>query len=111
MSFAINLGKLAYNFIRDVVLSGWDTARLILRDPGIVNSGTTRMTYGELNPGYASLLGALISLTPGTTMISMDLQRREFLLHLLDLRQRDATIATIQRDFVVPLLELQGQSR
>ena len=109
MRFVINVGKLAFNFIRDVILSGWDTARVILRDPGILNSGTTRMAYGELNPAYASLLGALISLTPGTTMIAMDLQRREFLLHLLDLRHRDVTIATIQRDFVVPLLELQGK--
>jgi multisubunit Na+/H+ antiporter MnhE subunit len=107
MRFVTNMGKLAFNFIRDVVLSGWDTAWVILRDSSIVNSGTTRMAYGELDPTSASLLGALISLTPGTTMIAMDLQRREFLLHLLDLRQRDATIATIQRDFVTPLLELQ----
>ena len=42
-------------------------------------------------------------------MIAQDLKNREFLLHLLDLGQRDATIATIQRDFVAPLRELTGK--
>ena len=28
MRFVINMGKLAFNFIRDVILSGWDTARV-----------------------------------------------------------------------------------
>ena len=109
MRYLINIGTLAFNFIKGVVLSSWDTARVISRDPSIVNSGTTRMPYRELDPKSASFLGALISLTPGTTMIAMDLERREFLLHILDLRQRDATIASIQRDFVAPLLALRGK--
>lgn len=109
MRFVVNIGKLAFNFFRDVVLSGWDTARVILLDPGIANSGTARMSYGALDLYTASLLGALISLTPGTTMIAMDLQRREFVLHLLDLRQKDLTIARIRRDFIHPLLQLQGK--
>jgi len=109
MKFMINIGKLVFNFMKDVVFSGLDTARVILWDPNIVNSGTTRISYGELNPKAASLLGALISLTPGTTVIAMDLQCREFLIHLLDLRRRGATVATIQRHFMAPLLELQGK--
>lgn len=109
MRFVVNIGKLAFNFVKAVVVSGFDTARVIVQDPGIVNSGTTRMPYGDIDAGTASLLGALISLTPGTTMIAQDPKNREFLLHLLDLGQRDATIATIQRDFVAPLREFTGK--
>lgn len=109
MRFVINIGKLAVNFVKGLVLSGWDTALVIFRDPGTLDSGTTRMPYGGLDPKTASLLGALISLTPGTTMVALDIQRREFLLHLLDMGHRDASIATIQRDFVTPLRELTGK--
>jgi len=109
MRFVVNIARLAFNFVKSVVVSGFYTARVIVRDPGIVSNGTTRMPYGDLDAATASLLGALISLTPGTTMIAQDLQNREFLLHLLDLGQRDATIAAIQRDFVKPLRELTGK--
>ncbi|MCG8583472.1 MAG: Na+/H+ antiporter subunit E [Pirellulales bacterium] len=109
MRSVINIAKLVFNFFKDVVLSGGSTAVLILRNASCAESGTTKMSYGDLGPNAASLLGCLISLTPGTTTIEMDLERREFLIHLLDLRQRDATIATIRRDLLAPLLELQGK--
>lgn len=108
MSFSFNVAKLIFNIIKQTVLSGWDTARVILQDPGVVHSGLTRMSYEALDPKAASLLGAFISLTPGTTTVSIDLQRRELLLHLLDLERRDATVAIIHRDFLQPLLELRG---
>ena len=109
MRFVMALGTLVLHFAKNVLLSGWDTARVIIRDSDMVNSGTTRMSYGELDLNSASLLGALISLTPGTTMIAMDPRRRELVLHLLDLEQREETIANIQRDFVRPLLTLHGK--
>ena len=43
MRFVVNIGKLAFNFVKAVVVSGFDTARVIVRDSGIANSGTTRM--------------------------------------------------------------------
>jgi multisubunit Na+/H+ antiporter MnhE subunit len=108
MNIAHNLGRLCLNFIKALVLSGWDTARVIMRDPDTVDSGLTRISYGRLDPASASLLGALLSLTPGTATVAIDLQRRELLLHLLDLSQREATLAAIQRDFISPLEELRG---
>jgi len=110
MSLVLNIAKLVLNVFKHAVLSGWDTARVITQDPGTVHSGTTRMPYGKLGPKAASLLGALISLTPGTTTVAIDLQHREILLHLLDLERREATIAVIQHDFVTPLLGFRGGS-
>lgn len=82
---------------------------VILQRPNI-RSGFTHMQYGELDPFSAVLVGALISLTPGTTTVAIDLSRREFLLHLLDMEGRDATIAAIRSDFIRPLLKLHGRS-
>jgi multisubunit Na+/H+ antiporter MnhE subunit len=98
---------LVFNFIKSALLSGWDTARVILRQPNI-EGGLMRMSYGELSPAAASVLGAMITLTPGTTVVKIDLEQREFILHLLDLGQRETALATIQRDFTTPLALLTG---
>jgi multicomponent K+:H+ antiporter subunit E/multicomponent Na+:H+ antiporter subunit E len=101
------LALLIFNFIKGVLLSGWDTARMILRQTPAAG-GLTRMTYGQLSPAAASVLGAMVTLTPGTTVVDIDLAQGEFVLHLLDLSQREATLAAIRRDFSVPLASLTG---
>lgn len=107
MRFITTLARLALNFLKGVLLSGWSTALLILRNPD-TRAGITRMSYGELDPTGASLVGALVNLTPGASTVAIDLQRREMLLHLLDLERRDETVAAIQRDFINPMLKLRG---
>lgn len=94
---------LVFNFLKSALLSGWDTARLILRNSGFARSGLTRMSYGDLGDNSASLLGALVTLTPGTTVIEIDMQQKEFVVHMLDLDQRDAVVNTIKHDFIAPL--------
>ncbi len=90
------------NFMKELVLSGWTTARVM------VQPGFARLDYGDLGPGAASLLGMLATLTPGTTSLEIDTERREIHLHLLDASQAEATLAAIQRDFVRPLRALSG---
>jgi len=96
------------NFMKELVLSGWTTARVILAPRGQVQPGFARLAYGDLGPGAASLLGMLATLTPGTTSLEIDTERREIHLHLLDASQAEATLAAIQRDFVRPLRALSG---
>lgn len=108
MNFVINFTRLLFNIIKEIILSSWYTARIILKQPDTVNSGITDFHYGELDPKMASLLAALISLTPGTTTVTIDLQQRNLVLHLLDLDQREETLLMIQRDFVAPLRNLRG---
>lgn len=100
--------RLLVNFMKELVLSGWATARVILAPRGQVQPGFARLDYGDLGPGAASLLGMLATLTPGTTSLAIDTERREILLHLLDASQAEATLAAIQRDFVRPLKILSG---
>lgn len=107
MQFITALVRLALNFLKDVVLSSWHMARLILSNPH-TRAGVIRMRYDELDTVGASLVGALVNLTPGTSTIAVDLQRREMLLHLLDLEQRDETVATIRRDYIDPVRVLRG---
>jgi multicomponent K+:H+ antiporter subunit E/multicomponent Na+:H+ antiporter subunit E len=100
--------RLLVNLLKDLVLSGWSTARLILAPRDQVQPGFARLHYGNLGPGGASLLGVLVTLTPGTTCLEIDIERHEIGLHLLDASQTEATLAAIQRDFVAPLQILSG---
>lgn len=103
MNKPVAVGQLFFNFLKDVLVSGWTTAAIILRRGEPVRPGFVRMFYGELSDTAANLLGALITLTPGTTTVDIDLQRREFLLHLLDAERAELTLASIRRDFLLPV--------
>jgi len=100
--------RLLVNFLKELVLSGWATARVILTPRGQVQPGFARLDYGNLGPGAASLLGVLATLTPGTTSLEIDTERHEIRLHILDASQTEATLAAIERDFVQPLRVLSG---
>ena len=108
MSRLIALLQLLSNLLHSAARSGWQAARIILLRPQAVRSGLVRFDYGDLSEGSASLLSALITLTPGTTAVDMDCQKRELHLHLLDLEQADATLEEIRSDLIDPLARLTG---
>lgn len=108
MNKLLAVGLLIFNFLKDVLVSGWTTAVIILRGGKAVRSGFVRMSYGDLGDTATNLLGALITITPGTTTVDIDLERRELLLHLLDGERAEATLASIERDFLRPIRTLFG---
>ena len=92
------LARLGWRFLRHCLVSGLTTAGMILsrRQPP---AGVVRMQYGPISSTGAAVLGAMVTLTPGSTVIDIDQQRREMLLHLLDIGSREATFASIRKDF------------
>lgn len=105
------LFRLILNFAREVVESGWATLRIILSVQAVRRAGFIRLSYGDLPDDAAALLAALVTLTPGTTVLEIDRERREFVLHLLDLAQADAVAAGIRHRFLEPLRDLWGLSQ
>lgn len=99
---------LLFNLLRGALLSGWQTALIILFRPRGVRPGLACLAYGDLGEGAANLLAAIITLTPGTTVVAIDMQRRELLLHLLDADQAEMTLTGIRRDLITPLARLSG---
>jgi multisubunit Na+/H+ antiporter MnhE subunit len=99
---------LGFNFVKEAIVSGGITALLILRGGKALQPGFVRMPYGDLGETAANFLGALVSLTPGTTTVDIDPGRRELLLHLLDMTRADQTLASIRRDFLLPVRALFG---
>jgi len=96
------------HFLRDMVLGGVATLRIIL-SPRIPAPAMARLPYGDLPEGHAALLGALICLTPGTTTVHIDTGRRELLIHVLDGSQVAATLQALERDYAGPWATLAGR--
>lgn len=98
---------LPVRFGRALLASGVQTVAHIVRQglatgtppaPSFVSIGFAPMRA----PG-AALLGCMISLTPGTTVIDIDMSRRRMALHMLDASQAAAAVEAIRREFEPPL--------
>jgi multisubunit Na+/H+ antiporter MnhE subunit len=103
---------LLLRFLRAVMISGIDTVVVILRTgrPGGAPPPVAllRVRFAPMRPQGAALLGSMVSLTPGTTTIDIDMEQRELLLHVLDASDVDGLVAGIRRDFEPGLRALFG---
>jgi len=90
---------LLVRFVWQVLVAGATTAWIIAR-PGLrASPGLVRMPFADLSPTGAALLASLITLTPGTTAVDINMDERRLLLHLLDCRDPERTLARIHREF------------
>lgn len=100
---------LLYRFVFALITSGLATAWVILRPAPGMQPGFIRMSFGAIDRRGAVLLSGLTSLTPGTTVVDIDFEHHELLVHLLDVRQAEATVRHIREDFEAPLTRLCPQ--
>ncbi len=99
---------LVWRFLVALLMSAWDTARTIIIDSKAPTRGYARFQYGELKEPGVMLLAALVTLTPGTSTLDIDLEKKELLLHVLDTSDIDSVLAELQREFLVPIRTLFG---
>lgn len=102
----VTVALLVGRFLWQVVTSGLTTAWLIVRPGPRPTPGLARVAFTDLSETGAALLGCLITLTPGTTTLDIDLTRGELLLHLLDASDPTGTAASIRAHFERPLQRL-----
>lgn len=104
---------LMLRFGRAVVVSGLETIGVILKTgrPGGAPPpiALVRVRFAPMSARGAALLGSMVSLTPGTTTVDIDMERRELLLHVLDASDTDALVEGIRRDFEPGLRILFGR--
>lgn len=108
MSRPLALVVLLWRFTRAVATSALSTARVVLTDPGAPRRAFARLDYGDLSEAGAVVLAALVTLTPGTSVVDLDPERRQLLLHVLDSADVEATLAELRRQFVRPIAALFG---
>lgn len=98
-------GRLLLRLVIHCLMAGVATARIILRRTP-PPAGLARLDFAPMSATGAAVLGAMVTLTPGTTAIDIDVKRRRMLLHLLDLRSAETIMAAIRRDFEGDIAEL-----
>lgn len=64
-----------------------------------LQDGYIAMEFPTLNDNGLVLMASLISLTPGTTTISVESSTQRMVLHILDTRTIDTTIKEIREQF------------
>lgn len=99
------IARLWLHFVTHCIVAGLGTAWIILRRE-TPPAGLVRLRYAPMSATGAAILGAMVTLSPGTSAIDIDPVRREILLHLLNRRAADATLTAIRRDFERDLCNL-----
>jgi multisubunit Na+/H+ antiporter MnhE subunit len=100
---------LAFRFFAAVVRSGMQTTRMILRPDPAMRPGFIEYAFAPMSEAGATLLGSLITLTPGTTTVDIDMASRRMWIHLLDTRGADRTREEIRAEFEEPIRALFGR--
>lgn len=106
---------LTYRFLVAVVVSGVQTVAVIARaslgERRPPPAAFLRVRFAPMSAQGAALLGCMVTLTPGTTTIDIDMDRHELLVHVLDASDTDAVVEGIRRDFEPGLVALFGEGQ
>lgn len=104
--------ELLARFFAAVVGSGCSTVAVILRTAlrrgPPPRSGFLRIPLAATSERWATLEACLVTLTPGTTAVEVDLERRHLVLHVLDVSDPDRVRAAIRRDVQSAIERLSG---
>lgn len=100
--------SLALLFITELALSAWRVAILVVSPnmhkrlaPSIIAYPLTVTTDTEI-----TLLANLITLTPGTLSVDVSQDRSMLYIHVLEMHDRDETIAAIKNGFEARIIEV-----
>lgn len=104
--------QLLGRFVRALVLSAWQTVQAIVRASARHERAPVptfvRVRFAPMTETGAALLGCMVSLTPGTTTLDIDMAQHELLVHVLDEADIDGLVDGIRRDFEPGLRVLFG---
>lgn len=92
--------------IYDIVVANIEVARLVLGPIDRLRPDLIELPLDIADPFVATLLGSIISLTPGTVSIEINTDAKVLLIHALDVEDKDALIASIKTRYEAPLKEI-----
>jgi multicomponent K+:H+ antiporter subunit E len=90
----------------DIVLANWQVARQVLGPVGRLRPGFLDIPLDGRHPCVATLLGSIVSLTPGTVSIDIDTTGWVLHVHALDVDDEHVMIARIKERYERPLREI-----
>ncbi|WP_237213476.1 Na+/H+ antiporter subunit E [Falsiroseomonas oryziterrae] len=92
----------------DIVTANLLVARQVLGAPERLRPAFMDVPLGIADPFVSTLLGSIVSLTPGTVSVDIDRGRQVLQVHALHIEDPAATIALIKARYETPLKEIFG---
>lgn len=93
-------------FAADIFTANWRVARQVIGPLCQLSPAYVEVPLDLRDPFLATLLGSIVSLTPGTVAIDVDQQRWILLVHALDAPDPQALVREIKQRYEQPLKEI-----
>ncbi len=93
---------------RDIIVANWEVALLVLGPLHRIEPRFVTVPLSTSDPFIATLVGSVVSLTPGTVTVDIDMEQRLMLVHGLRITDAAGTIAGIKARYEAPLMEIFG---
>lgn len=93
-------------FAIDIVTANWRVARRVVGPLCRLSPALVEVPLDLRDPFLVTLLGSIVSLTPGTVAIDVDQQRWVLLVHALDAPDPQALVHEIKDRYEAPLKKI-----
>lgn len=100
--------RLALRVVADIVAANLEVAVRVLGPISRLRPDFVDVPLDVRDPFVATILGSIVSLTPGTVSIDIDMERRILSVHALDVSDAAELVAEIKRRYEAPLKEIFG---
>ncbi|HZF77652.1 MAG TPA: Na+/H+ antiporter subunit E [Acetobacteraceae bacterium] len=92
--------------LADIVTANLLVARQVLGPPETLRPGFVEVPLDIADPFVATLLGSIVSLTPGTVSVDIDREHRVLQVHALHVEDAAAAVTQIKTRYEAPLREV-----
>lgn len=92
----------------DILIANWEVARLVIGPIDRLRPAFVTVPLDTPDPFVATVLGSIVSLTPGTVSIEIDMKAKALLVHALNVSDDVQLVATIKVRYETPLREIFG---
>jgi multicomponent K+:H+ antiporter subunit E len=90
----------------DIVIANLQVSRLVVGPLDRLDPAFIEVPLDIEDPFVATLLGSIVSLTPGTVSVEIERERKVLLVHALDADNPPAMVANIKSRYEAPLKEI-----
>ncbi|MDP1965303.1 MAG: Na+/H+ antiporter subunit E [Reyranella sp.] len=98
--------RLVATVLFDIVVANWQVARRVLGPLDRLHPRFIEVPLDLEDNFIATILGSIVSMTPGTVSVDIDQERRLLLVHALDAEDPEALIRAIKARYEAPLKEV-----
>lgn len=104
----VALLKFATRIAWDMLLANWAVARRVVGPVAALHPAFIEVPLDLRDPFAATVLGSIVSLTPGTVSVDVDRERWVLQLHALDAPDPELLIRQIKQHYEQPVKEIFG---